>query len=406
MRNRFLALLLTCALGAHGQRFIYTQSGDKTAQDAVTASKDVASGAVFDKMLHNVDLQGRQEIDVALAWVEQQMRAKIENFTYWRDSRDRKSTVLPGGLGVLKGACFSVGCELEALQFKIEFDLKEPQLTPDQVAARLRELDTKKAELEKALQQLQASAKAQDPAVVRAFALVNDNGQDLIDYAKNIAKIADPNGNSTKGVSDALTQIGAALDQMRGLYDAIKGIWDGYQAIQVDPVSLRPPQEQVDLQLLALEQDHLKTITRIRAREIVELGVALGHVTTALNRLNTAGVLNTTHVRVEDSLRAAVHDPAHERVRLTALLDGLHEAAAAVAEEDAAGRLADLRLSDEERRFSIRRSAVNSSTYDQTLQAACQRLGLYWKSGIKPTELAQLIFYLTNTGAIPAIAAK
>ena len=64
---------------------------------------------------------------------------------------------------------------------------------------------------------------------------------------------------------------------------------------------------------------------------------------------------------------------AHERERLLGMLMTLHEVAASVAQVDVANRLAELRASDEERRHSIRQSAVNTSMYDLTIQVATQR---------------------------------
>jgi hypothetical protein len=397
---------LVCSVNVRAQRIIYNQGQDKTAQDAAAAAKDVSSGALFEKMLHNVDLQAKSEIDTAMAFVEQQMRAKIQNFTYWTNSADRLVQVikLPEGAAFIDQSCKSVVCELRSLELKLNAFLdNSPEMSADQIKARLVELEKKKNALDQALKQLQSAAKSDDPAVVRAFSLLNDNGKDAVDYAKKISTLLDNEGHPVKGLSSALSTIGDGLDQVLTIYNAVKSIWDGYQAINVDPASLRLPQEQIDLQLLALEQDHLNTIAEIRAREIIEIGSTLNRVQTALNRLNAAGVLTST-ARVENTLlEYAVN---HDRQKLRSLLDALHDAVASVAEEDAAGRLAELRLSDEDRRYSIRRSAINSRTYDQTILAASQRLALYWKSGIKPSELAQLVFYIANTAGVSAIAVK
>ena len=406
------ALLLMCAVELRAQRVIYDQSKDKTAQDTVAAAKEITSGSLFEKMLRNVDLQGKQEADTQMAWVEQQMRAKLENFRFWSASNDndRVAKILPGGAGYLAGRCESVKCELQSLEVRLKFfqNLTGTTSTPDQIAARLSELEKKKEALDQALKELQTSSKSQDPVVLRTFDLLNDNGKNVIDYAKQLTALAKDHKLPIQGISTGLDKVGDGLDQMLSLYNVVEGIWKGYQAVNVDPASLRPPQEQIDLQLLALEQDHLKTITLILARESIEAGAAFDRVETAISRLDSAGVLNSKE-RVEDTLRGYVEkhdDQDHDRWQLVALLDALHEAAAAVAEEDAAGRLATLRLSDEERRYSIRRSAVNSAIYDQTIQAASQRLALYWKSGIKPSELAQLIFYVANTAGVSAIAAQ
>jgi hypothetical protein len=399
---------LVCATDASAQRIIHDEARDKSAQDAAAAAKEVASGALFAKMLANVDVQAHREVDTTMAFVEQQMRAKLENFSRWTDPTDpaQIATVLPGGAGILQRRCRSLRCELESLKVKLTFFLRaSPTLSKDELAARLKTLDDKKAALEAALKQLRESAKDKDPAIVRAFDLLEDPGKDIVDYAKRIGAVVDANGVPLQGVSKALGQISDGLDEVLALYQAIAGIWKGYKAISVDPASLRPPQEELDLRLLAVEQDHLKTVARIGARRDMDTGLALRHVEAALGRMTGANLMSST-ARIEDTLRtqAANPDPGRESLRTT--LDLLHEAAAAVAEEDAAGRLAELRLSDEERRLSILRSAVNGSAYDQTIQAAAQRLALYWKSGVKPADIAQLAFYLTNTIAIPAIALK
>lgn len=396
-------VILPAANCLRAQRVVYDQARDKTAQDAQSAAKEVTGGALFDKMLHNVDLQGKQEINTTMAFVEQQMRAKIDNFTYWNHPGDRVVTVIPGP-AFIGQTCQSVVCELKSLQIKLNAFLADSSpLTEEQIKSRLADLDEKKKALDQALKRLQDSSKSKDPAVVQAFSFVNDNGKDLISYAQKVSSLADNSGHPIKGLSSALNQLGDGFDQMLSLYNAVNSIWDGYQAVSVDPASLRPPQEQTDLQLLALEQDHLKTIALIRAREYTELSATLNRVETALNRLKGAGVLDSTD-KVEETLQQQVK--GHNREQLRRLLDALNESAASVAEEDAAGRLAALRLTDEERRYSIRQSAINSSTYDQTIQAASQRLTLYWKSGVKPTELAQLIFYIANTAGVSAIAAK
>lgn len=406
--NRFCFLSILAAItagAASAQRVIYDQARDKTAQDAETAAKQIASASLFDKMLRNVDLQAKYEIDTTMAFLQQQMRAKIQNFTYWSNPDDVPVKVLsqnPPIFGLQQ--CKSVECELQSLEIKIKtFQAGATPSERSQLDRQLQELEEKKEALDRALKDLQASSKSQDPAVVRAFSLIEDNGKDLIDYAKKVSQFADSSGHPIAGLSTALNQIGDGLDEMLSLYNAVKSIWEGHKAISVEPSSLRPPQEQIDLELLAVEQDHIKTISLIRAREFAELSVSLNRVQTALSRLEKAGVRGSRD-KVEDTLAEVTH--AHKRERLSFLLNALHESAAAAAEEDAAGRIAELKLADEQRRYAIRRSAVNSRTYEQTIQAASQRLSLYWKSGIKPAELAQLVFYIANTTGVSIIAAN
>ena len=394
------AVLMTRGLCA--QRIIYDGTRDKTAQDAAAAAKDIAGGSLFDTMLRNVDAQAKLEASTAFLYSRQQMRAKLEAFTYWKSSKDVPSSTV--GAAFIKGECYSVECELKSLKTHIELELGSPvSLTRAQIDARLKDLKTKKDDLDQAIKDLKAASKDKDPLVTQAFSLITDHGKEVLGYADKIAKLTIKDGTSLKGVSNALDDIGKGMDEMLGLYNAVKGIVAGYQAVAVDPASLRPPQAQTDLQLLALEQDNLKTILLIRARAKIESAVTLGHIESVLSKIADDRSL-VNDLKVETSLVEAAK--AHQRDRLVGLLDILYEAEAALAEEDVPAKLAAIRETDEARRYSIRRSAVNSSTYDLTINAASQRLAMYWKSGIKPTDVAALLFYLTNTVAVPVIAAK
>jgi hypothetical protein len=397
-----LALVATVLMtrGLCAQRIIYDGTRDKTAQDAATAAKDIARGSLFDTMLRNVDAQAKLEASTAFLYSRQQMRASLEAFTYWKSAYDKPATV---GKTFIRGTCLSVECELKGQKLHIEFDLKPLSQTEAEITARLADLAEKKDELEKAIKELKDASKDADPLVIQAFSLIENNGKEVLDYAGKIANLKTKGGAPLTGVSNALDDLGKGMDEMLGLYNAVKGIFAGYQAVAVDPASLRPPQAQTDLQLLALEQDHLKTILLIRARAKIESAVTLGHIEGVLKGIAGDPSL-VNDLKVETSLAEAVK--ARDRDRLLGLLDILYEAEAALAEEDVPAKLAAIRVTDEARRYSIRRSAVNSSTYDLTINAASQRLALYWKSGIKPTDVAALLFYVTNTVAIPVIAAK
>jgi hypothetical protein len=413
-------MLLLPGNSLFAQRILHDSARDKTAQDAESTAKDITSGDLFNKMLHNADLQTKQNIDTQMDFVRQEMRAKMESFTYWvvapgqTDKHGNVVSETPLQVGHLangqpyfiQGICQSVSCELKSEETRINEYLKD-QSAPnaEQVKRKLQDLAAKKDQLDQELQELQSRA-GNDPFVVQAFSLLDNHGKDALDYAKKIAGFAETKGFQVKGVSTALNKIGDGLDQTLSLYKALKGIWEGQKAVSVEPGSLRPPKEQIDLQLLALEQDHLKTTAQIRARKELELGAALDLVKEAQAEVESLQKFYavTPGGTIEDSLRQAAS--AHEREKLVAMLDTLHAAAAAIAQEDAAGRLAALRLSSEERLYSIRKSAVNSSTYDLTIQAATQRLALYWKGGIKPEDLAQWAFYVANTAGVAAIAAK
>jgi hypothetical protein len=402
---------LACSVNAHAQRIIHDNQRDATAQQTIAAAKDVTSGALFAAMLKNVDAQAKLEVETVTAFVQERMRARLNAFEVWQDPKavpvglPKPGQVFsPAAAALCRG---SVECQLTELKQQHQTALAAPPTQAD-IDARLAAIKTRVTTLQAELKALKAANSSTDPFIVRAFEALEEPGKDILDYAEKIAGLA-KDSPTAMGVVNALTAIEEGVDQIIGLYKAIASIWRGQQAVSVDPASLRPPPQQIELQLLAVEQDHLKTVAAIRARKELEVGVALSGVDAALN--GVAAVLkqdSKTYGQglrpIEGTLKEAA--ASHERKALRTQWEALHSAAGAVAQLDAADSLATLRLSDEERRYSIRRSAVNISTYDLTIQAAAQRLALYWKGGIKPTELAQFVFYVINSIAVPAIAIK
>ena len=409
--------IVVWTVDAQAQRIIYDAKRDATAQEAAAAAKQVTSGTLFSTMLRNVDAQAKLEVDTVTAFVQEQMRAKLNVLSVWHNPKATPVDPLKFSLEAARLCPSSVECVLATLRQQHQAALAAPILTEADLDKRLAAIKARSEELKAELKKLQEAAKTSDPFLIRLFEALDDPGGDILAYAEKIVGFAKAHINEAKGVGEALDAIQSGLDQVLAMYKAIASIWRGQQAVSVDPSSLRPPPQQIELQLLAVEQGHLKTLARIEARKQLEVGAALRGVeeaSAALKRVDATlkGVQTTLKAEkpatladpIETTLRAAV--TAHDRLALREQLGALHAVASAVAQMDAAAALAKLRTDDEARRYSIRRSAVNASTYDLTIQAAVQRLALYWKGGIKPTELAQFVFYVTNTFALPAIAIK
>ena len=403
---RLLSLVFSLTLGVNAQHVLYNSARDKTAQDALTASKSIARGAVFEAMLRNADAQSYHELDTTLAFLREQMRAKLSSFKVWKARScqtsslterdcDRPDSVTPDGTLIHNGKCLSLTCYLSLVEGRLSVSVAS-ESSPD--------LDDKIKALQKSIKDLQKADKTNDPRIFSALAHLSD-AKDLLTYAQQIKDRFPTN----KGLKSALSQISGGLDELITLYETVKRIWDGYRAVEVDITSLAPSREQIELQLLQLEQQHVKKLTMIRATARLDMGDTLQTIGEARGRLEHAGVLNSMET-IDQTLRQEVStlqsSSQPDLDRLQALLDGLYLSASVLASEDAAVRIQKNRESDEERRFTIQRRAINSSTYDLTLQSVAQRLSVYYQSGIKPSDVAQLIFYLTNSVTVPVIAAK
>jgi hypothetical protein len=394
MMFRHWAPLLALASTLQAQHIIYNQKQDQTAQDAVKAAKEITSGALFDTMARNLDLQAHQEIDTVLAYTREIMRADLVAFTFWGPNAEVTSEA---GVPI----CKSLSCELTKLQgeLKQKLPLEAPD---DQTAAKaLESVKSRCEKLQASAKQLQSAAKTKDPAVLELLSHLGD-AKDIEDYAEQIVKTQ--KGNQARVAS--LEEIGQGLDETAALFDSVKGIWEGYEAIKVDPASLRPPREVVELKLLRLEEQHIKNLTRLRVMKQLEVGDVLRRTVEAYQFLGPNGAKVWDSPEEIDDTLAAASLPGANRDRLRFMLRGLLSAAAALAANDSADRLYETRLGQEERRYSILRGAVNSSTYDLTIQAAVERLGVYYKSGVKASDLAALIFFISNSVSVPVIAAK
>jgi hypothetical protein len=86
------------------------------------------------------------------------------------------------------------------------------------------------------------------------------------------------------------------------------------------------------------------------------------------------------------------------------LLTMLYQAAAVAAQNQTPADLALIRDSIAWRRFELRRNAIYNGGYEQALQIAGQRISAYYATGLKSSQIAQFLYYLSGIVSLPAIA--
>ena len=82
----------------------------------------------------------------------------------------------------------------------------------------------------------------------------------------------------------------------------------------------------------------------------------------------------------------------------------LYEAAGVAAQHQTPAALAVIRDGIAWRRFELRRNAIYNGAYEQALQIAGQRISAYYATGLKPSQIAQFLYYLSGVISLPAIA--
>jgi hypothetical protein len=381
------AFLVVLPSAVSAQRIIYNAGRDEQAKTTATAAEQLTSGRLFETQLANLDEAGKQQLETILRWQEVRMRATLNGFSQWSD--------------------------VSTLVTRIEGDIAGLlDTTAEQALAQKRvdEIKARAAAIRATLQEVRDKAAGRNDIVEQILSHVGDV-KEVVAFAEQLQQ-----GKNASKVQ-ALNEIVASLEQVQKLHAAIKGIVLGHAAVKVSAAALRPDPLQTELELLVVEEEHLNRLGLIRARQRLEVGDLHRLLETTRQRVKAVASASQS-AEIEDSLRSLVRTaqaeptvkpiptPEQRRGTLEFAIFVLHGAAALAAQHETAADFALLRRSLEERRYSIRRSGVAASTYEQTVRAAAQRLALYWKSGLKPKDVSDFLFHLSGAISLPIIAGK
>jgi hypothetical protein len=170
--------------------------------------------------------------------------------------------------------------------------------------------------------------------------------------------------------------------------------------------------------LAKAEIDHLKTLIQIEEKrldgqdDVKDLLTAIDNTINCRSNsgftfVNDAGVaLPLENLNPAEEIQSTIQRFQTDPLRLKSVIYLLENFAALAARADTPVRLAELRTAIEERRFAIRRDAIMARTYEQILLIGAQRIATFYKGGIKPETLAQIVNAISTAGLIPTIALK
>ena len=363
-----LALLLAPLCNA--QRVLYNSGRDAQAQAAVSAARDVINQSLFDTQTKNLEILAKQQLETIVRWQQIKMRAKVNTFSTWE----------------------KVGKSLQTVEDKLAPDM-DTSAERVAVSARLAEVRQLARDIKAQIAAIPKPTERAD--VVEEILSHLGDAKDLVDFAASTAD------GSNLAKIQSLNETIAALQQVKVLYGALKGILAGAKAVQPHVAELRPDPLKTRLELLRVDEEHWKTVGAIRARQALEKGDIQALINLAKTRLTQ---FPHPQSDIETTLKGLAQ-PA-QRDTLEIALYALFCAAAVAAQQETSADLAELRVTIEERRYSIQRSAVYAGEYEQTVRAAADRLALYWKSGLKPKEVADLLYSLSGAVSLPALVVK
>lgn len=355
--------LIAVLNGAMNAQFFYDGARDKTAQEAEAAARQIAAGTLFEKELRNADALSKLQIAAQISISRKAYLTVLDSFKTWEDVSKQLASVK------------------EALK-------EQPRMTHEQRKARLEEISAKQTELKNAIAALKRPE--HKGTLVEAILDRLDQGESLVAFAKGL----ESSGN--KKADEAIGHVEAALAVAKSLFDSWKSTLGGLRAIEAGLADLAIPPEVLEAELLRLEEQYLNQLGIIAARQELESGEVLQLISEA------EGQAKSLKGDIEQSLRDAKGD----RGVLGFRLHILHTVAAIAMRNELPANLAKLRDTQETLRHAIRQDAATARSHEQLLLASSQRLAMYYKGGIKPGQLAQLLYSISGLVSLPIIAAK
>ena len=248
--------------GTVGQR-LYDAKRDEEAQGALKIVADLQSGTLFDKQLKNLSLLAKRDMEASLAAAKARMRSDINSFTTWTDvncvvGRVNRSIRQVGDSG-------EIDTKLAALKVEIA------ELTSAFTAMK-RETECK----------LTAGSENIDFAKCPEmkpgkFASFFEHAGQLEDIDEAVRDLSD-SYQKNKDITGALDQAKSVVAALKTLYDNYQERMAHYNNLQGELLDIQLQLKKVALQALQVEEQHLKSIIKIRARRETEEADIIGMI--------------------------------------------------------------------------------------------------------------------------------
>jgi hypothetical protein len=425
-----VSLILVSAGGAYAQR-LHNEERDKQAQEALKLAEEITSKSSFESQLKNLDLLAKRDVELHFRGARRQMELEIRGFRTWGDVSAFAERVK----GTLNTADFIPPDVARGINADLEREC------PDRTTELGRSTCTAEAELsrlKKAVKDSEDRGKALDEELKTRLEKIGVV-ESLVERAKTFLKGDSPKNETIKDLSAVFINLSKTyVNYINKLAEINNQPRD----------DLRLLLQRVAVETLQLEADHWETVGEIQLRRVEEqkdlnrlvkdVEFRLAQIpkcvpSTKPGQFKTEKITDTFakaqkivaawRKGLADSQSAGTplkdsegvcsitdpEDPAGNtdlpKEELVAyLFQALHSAAALAARGDTPMRLAQIRLAQEEHRYSIRQSAVLARGYELTLSSGTKRLGRFYAGGLRPEKISQLI-YTAATVAIPAVIA-
>ncbi|HZT28452.1 MAG TPA: hypothetical protein VFA33_01120 [Bryobacteraceae bacterium] len=362
---------------------IYDSARDDAAQKAAAAAAKVASGSLFDAEMKNLDAFAKQEFDSVFAG----------------EARNRDGVLNT----VATGTWSNVRTSIQGLEGQLKLDLST-------IENRIKELQAEVQALQAQKGQIESQKPPPGPAVpgnpAEAVAALAGQG---IDADKAAAALAGAFKKSDSTGGQAISLLGKALAEAKTAADTTsanqKAVSD--QVKQLD--QLRASLNSLAADRIKLELDHAQTLLKIWEKARAETQDTQKKVETYLKG---ADGMNQGEMILETlrSRAAAVRNAPPEELKtkendLDRAVQLPFLAVAIGARWNSAPLVARLREAHEYHRYSIQRSRLEAHAYEVAVGAGAQRLAMFYKGGVRPETIAQILYTAATASISGTIAA-
>jgi hypothetical protein len=391
------------SLNVQGQR-LYDRKRDEQAQQAKQQAAELKSDPIFETQLRNLMTLEALDVETVMTDSRRTTRATINSFFTWGEVFTAIETA-QGDLGRSDEKAAETSADITTAKSALKAQIKNAK---DAIKALRGNAATAE---DSRLAMLFARAGEIDSLLALATKLIS-----TLDSDSTTINALDKTRATLKELTDLYTRYDARVKEIAGLKAQLGGFY----------ISL----QEGTLRVLEAQEEHLAilgTIETQRSLELAEARQLIENYEEAKKRLIDVYYgrcfgnkpFDPTQERITDSVNLAMgmkpcnvtgstgkEFTMRPRDVVEDIMLLLYRATTIVSRVPTSVGLADLRRAHEEHRFAIKQRILQAHAYELILNGGADRLALFYKGGIKPAQLAQLVFNVANVATPFAILAR
>lgn len=385
---------------------LYNAERDTQAQEAAKMAEEIINKSTFENQLKNLDKFSKRDFELHFRGAKRQMEYDINGFRTW----GQINAFVNQAERTLNTADFIDNTLTVAILADLNANCSQNPST--ELGTKICNAKQKLKELETEVTNSETQGKALEEELESRLEKIGEF-ETLIEKTKTYFKSDSKKQQTVKDLTDVFINVAKSYVNFT----------NKLKTIRTQPLNeLRLILNRIAVETLQVEADHWKTVGEIKLRRaeeqkdlfrlVKDYKFRFGQIAKCLNVSTDSLLIEKIHLtfsKAKNIVQCNItifDDPENEETLpkeevIGYLFNALYSASALAARGETPFKLAEIRLAQEEHRYSIRQSAVIARGYEIILRRGTKRLERYYAGGIKPEKIAQLI-YSAATVAIPA----